>query len=160
MTEDIAYPRDGGCLPLLVSTALVALVLTTALTFPYLSIALYIAVLMVTAFIVAIVGLPLYLLVLRLRWQNLGTALATGALTGVAIPVIFSLADRTPAEWPIIGGLGAAGVIGGAAFFLVATASQNRARNLAILMALGATSVAFAPVVAALLSLASSSAAR
>jgi hypothetical protein len=148
----MAVSSDAGCLGALVAVAAVSLILTLSMFWPTGSVGLYIPVFAVTTIVFVAIGFPLYLAVRHFRRENLWTALACGAATGAALPLVSALADGSPGAWRGAAGYALAGVIGGLVFFLTATASRSPARNIAILFAVVGISAALAPPVAALLS--------
>ncbi|NYT39418.1 hypothetical protein HZY97_01490 [Sphingomonas sp. R-74633] len=163
MTDDAApAPNHPGCLALLVSVALASLLLTLTIFPPaFTTPMIYVPIFGATTFIATLIGLPLYLVARYFRQENIWTALAAGAVTGAALPVIGAFSEGTPQAWLVAAGYGITGTIGGLAYFLTATAPRAPRRNAALLVALTCISAATAqPAVAWLSPPAPSSAAR
>ncbi|MDP5277883.1 hypothetical protein Q9Q95_03005 [Sphingomonas sp. DG1-23] len=125
-----------------VATALAALLLMLAVfTPPAGSLGLYVAVFVVTALVVAVLGMPLYLLALRLRWTNPWTALLAGTATGTALPLINAISGCSSRPWRYVAIYALVGAVGGLAFYLTVTATQTPRRNLGLLLALAGLTI-------------------
>jgi len=143
---------EAGCLGAFVSVAVASLLITMA-QYPFGggAIGLYIIVFTVTAIIFVMIGLPLYLVARRFHSENLWTAMACGAATGAALPLITAISDGVPHQWIEAAGFALVGTVSGIAFFLTATASRDCARNITILIAMVGFSAALTPAIWAVL---------
>jgi hypothetical protein len=150
MNEESAISADAGCLGALVAVALVSLILTLGMIQSFGSFALYIFVFPATAIVFGAIGFPLYLVARRFGWENLWVAMLCGAATGAVVPLTTALAEGSQRAWLQTAAYAATGMVGGIAFFLAATLSRNRPRNIALLIALTGFSAALAPVAAPL----------
>ncbi len=148
MSEEPQISSDSGCLGAFVAGALVSLILTLGMIQSFGSFALYIFVFPATAIVFGAIGFPLYLVARRFGWENLWTAMICGAATGAAVPLTTALGEGSRRAWLETAAYAATGLIGGTAFFLAATASRNRTRNIALLIAITAISAGLVPVVA------------
>lgn len=145
MTDEPQLSSDAGCLGTFVSVAVVALILTVAMNQWFDSPALYIPVFIVTTIAFVSIGFPLYLVAHRFGWETIWGAMTCGAVTGGAFPLVGALSDSSAQAWREAAAYTATGVVGGLVFFLAATVSRNRARNIAWLIGITGIAVALTP---------------
>ncbi|MBX3565094.1 MAG: hypothetical protein KF730_11035 [Sphingomonas sp.] len=146
-----AFPPSDGCLAMLVSVTISALVLSAAMFTPADVPSFYFAVLLVVAVVVGAIAIPQYLLVLHSGRQSIWTAIAVGAITGAILPLTVALSGMARA-WATTFAFALVGAIGGVIFYLTATVARNPARKIAIVLTLTGVSVTLAPIVGAWLS--------
>lgn len=145
MTDEVLGTQ--GCLAMIVAIAFAALLLMVGLFAPFaISLPLYVAVFLVTALIVGLVGVPLYLLALRLRRTDIWAASLAGAITGAIFPLINTLSVDAAKAWAGAAGYALVGATSGIVFYLTATAPRTPRRNIALLLVLAGVTVAAATI--------------
>ena len=135
----------SGCLAMFVSVAFAALLITLGAAPGFGgSLFLYVPIFIVTTIIASTIALPLRHVAAHFRFANAWTAAAIGMVTGGGLPALSAFSDSWDEGWIGVATYGLIGAMSGLIFFLIEAAPRARRRNLVVIAALAAISIAVA----------------